>query len=67
MKIKKINLEEEQPTHLLAVTKTEMWALRRATEAYLQDEHRARLAHYKPTLSSILTEFDKVLDRGLDR
>ncbi len=61
MRIRKIVPEDEQPTHLLAVSEHEMKALRRASEAYIQDEHRERSPYYKETLSRIKAQLEKAL------
>lgn len=62
MKVKRIAPQPEPATHLLAVTQREMKALRRACEAYVQDEHRERSPYYKPDLQDIMIELGKALD-----
>lgn len=59
MRVKKIAAPVvEPPTHLLAVNRHEMMALRRASEAYVQDEHRERSPYYKPVLRDILVQLE---------
>lgn len=66
MRIKRIKQEPPPPppTHLLAVTELEMKALRRASEAYVQDEHRERSFFYKDTLRGIVVELERALQEN---
>lgn len=54
MRVRRIKQEEAQPTHSLEVTESEMWAIRRASEAYVQDEYRDYLPFHKANLEKIL-------------
>lgn len=54
MRIRRLTPPVEVPTHLLEVTEGELFALRRATEAYVQDEHGMRADFHKPNLRNVL-------------
>jgi hypothetical protein len=61
MKVRKIDPQPQPPTHLLAVSDHEMKAIRRAAEAYIQDEHRERSGYYKEALNGVLSALNKAI------